>query len=274
MFAFLYGGGGNGKSVFLEALGHILGDYATTTETATFTASKSDRHSTGLAALKGARLVVASETQAGRAWDETKVKQVTGGDKMSARFMNENFFTFTPQLKLIIAGNNQPRLDSIDDAMRRRLRVVPFTIRPAEPDPDLGEKLKAEAPGILSWMIAGCLEWQREGLGASRMMTEATDEYFESQDTFGTWLDERCITATDQGELVENAANLFVNWSMFARQRQEPAGTQTSFAARMKQRGFKNDRRRVNGKQQRVWVGIELDPAQRAEFREAESMAA
>ena len=119
----------------------------------TFIASNTEHHPTDLAKLQGARLVVAQETQKGRRWDETKIKALTGGDKITARFMRQDFFDFVPTFKLFICGNHKPRLTSVDEAIRRRLLLVPFTCRyrPAERDPLLPEKLKAEWPAILRW---------------------------------------------------------------------------------------------------------------------------
>lgn len=152
---FIYGPGGNGKSVFLNTLTGIMGDYAATSAMETFAESRGDRHSTELAMLKGARLVTASETEEGRAWAEARIKALTGGDPITARFMRQDNFTFRPQFKLTIAGNHAPALRNVDEAMRRRFNIAPFVIKPAAPDRDLEEKLKAEWPQILAWMIDG-----------------------------------------------------------------------------------------------------------------------
>ena len=123
---FIYGPGGNGKSVFLNTVSAIIGDYATTAAMDTFVASKSDRHPTDLAGLRGARLVAASETEEGRAWAEAKIKAITGGDPISARFMRQDFFTYRPQFKLVIVGNHKPVLKNVDDAAERRFNIIPF----------------------------------------------------------------------------------------------------------------------------------------------------
>ena len=158
----------------------------------TFIASNAERHPTDLAKLRGARLVVAQETQRGRRWDETKLKALTGGDKLTARFMRQDFFDFTPTFKLFIAGNHKPRIGSVDEAMRRRLLLVPFTVRipAAERDPALAEKLWGERSAILRWCLDGCLHWQRTGLAPPAIVCDATEDYFNEQDTVGQWLED------------------------------------------------------------------------------------
>jgi putative DNA primase/helicase len=146
---FLYGTGRNGKSTFLDTLLWILNDYARRAAADIFLNSVGEKHATGLAGLQGARLVVGSELPAGKTWDEAVIKDLTGGDVVSARFMRGDFFDFKPQLTLMIAGNNQPSFRGVDEALRARVVLVPFTVTipPEKRDPDLGEKLKAEAPG-------------------------------------------------------------------------------------------------------------------------------
>src|SRR4029079_6188825 len=128
-FVFAYGTGANGKSTFINTVAGIFGDYATVADMSTFMASNTEHHPTDLAKLRGARLVVAQETQGGRRWDEAKIKALTGGDKITARFMRRDFFDFVPTFKLFIVGNHEPRLGSVNEAMRRRLLLVPVTVQ-------------------------------------------------------------------------------------------------------------------------------------------------
>lgn len=174
--AYFYGLGANGKSALIFTAFGILGDYHTTAPIETFTASGTDRHPTELAGLWGARLVTATETEEGRRWAESRIKTLTGGDKIAARFMRQDFFGFTPQFKLVIAGNHKPGLKSVDEAIRRRFHLVPFTVTIPENkrDLELGERLKVEWPGILQWMIDGCLAWQEQGLAPPEAVTAAT----------------------------------------------------------------------------------------------------
>ncbi|WP_255400463.1 phage/plasmid primase, P4 family [Novosphingobium sp. HII-3] len=247
---FIYGPGGNGKSVFLNTIAAIMGDYAVTAAMETFTAAKFDRHSTELAMLAGARMVTASETEEGRAWAEAKVKQMTGGDPITARFMHKDNFTFRPQFKLTIAGNHAPTLRNVDDAMRRRFNIVPFTVKPAKPDRQLEEKLRAEHGKILGWAIKGCLDWQEHGLVRPAAVTEATGDYFESQDLFGQWIAERCTVDAGKWEL---PARLYSSWSSYAREVGEEPGTSKSLSENLAKRGFR--RAKTNGL--RVYRGLE-----------------
>ena len=125
---FLWGTGANGKSVFVKTLAGIMGDYAVTAPMTTFVVTRSEQHPTNLAMLRGARLVVATETEAGQRWAEARIKMMTGGDRIAARFMRGDFFEFTPQFKLVIVGNHRPSLRGVDEAIRRRLHLIPFTV--------------------------------------------------------------------------------------------------------------------------------------------------
>src|SRR5262249_25797458 len=151
--------------------------------------------------LNRARLVTASETQEGRRWDEAKLKAITGGDRITARFMRGNFFSFEPTFKLFMAGNYRPAMRSPDDAMRRRFLVIPFTHKPERIDKSLPEKLRTELGGILAWAIEGELERQRIGLAAPKAVLDATAEYFEAEDAIGRWIQERCTKGPNETAL-------------------------------------------------------------------------
>jgi putative DNA primase/helicase len=231
-FVFAYGTGANGKSTFVNTISAIKGDYATVADVGTFIASNTERHPTDVAKLHGYRLVVAQETEKGRRWDETKIKTMTGGDKMTARFMRCDFFDFVPKFKLWIVGNHKPRLDNVDEAMRRRMLLVPFTVQipPEERDPDLPAKLKAEWPAILRWAIDGCREWQRIGLAPPKIVTDATDEYFDDQDTIKQWLEDR---TEDGGPYAFTATSqLFASWKSWCDERNLKPGPVTHFPTR------------------------------------------
>lgn len=234
---FGYGTGGNGKSVFIDTIAGVLGDYAKTAPIETFTASNGDRHPTDLAGLRGARLVVAIETEEGRRWAESRIKSLTGGDRISARFMRQDFFEFTPQFKLLVAGNHKPGLRSVDEAMRRRFHLVPFTVTiPAdERDPRLKDTLKTEWPGILAWAIQGCLDWQETGLAPPKAVLDATATYLEAEDAFAAWLEECCDVDPDNWE---TSAALFGSWRTWAEKAGEAVGSNKRFGQTLETRGF------------------------------------
>lgn len=254
---FVHGDGGNGKSVFVNVLTGIMGAYAAVASMDAFIASSNDRHSTEIAMLRGARLVTASETEEGRQWAESRIKQLTGGDAITARFMRQDFFTFRPAFKLTIIGNHKPGLRSVDAAARRRFNLVPFTRKPARPDRELEEKLRAEWPGILRWMIEGCLDWQRNGLVRPESVTAATEEYFAGQDTFGAWLDDECDAEPGNTWKSERSADLFAAWQRYAKDAGEVPGTRKGFADQMQRRGFANDK---GAKGARKYRGLRLVP--------------
>jgi putative DNA primase/helicase len=236
--AFLHGGGGEGKSTFVNTVAKIMGDYAATADMDTFVASDWSRHTTELAMLRGARLVTASETEEGRQWAEARIKTLTGGDPITARFMRQDNFTFEPQFKLTIVGNHRPALTNVDDAMRRRLSVVPFTRKPLKPDQTLPRKLLGEAPGILRWMIDGCLDWQANGLMRPSVVTVETADYFSEQDSFAHWLAETCDCEPGNPYKWEKVGDLWNSWRQFAAAANEPTGTMKSFSGNLTRHGF------------------------------------
>lgn len=219
-------------------------DYAETAAMDAFTSSKYRGHPTELAKLHGARLVTATETEEGRAWAEARIKQITGGDKIAARFMRQDEFTFRPQFQLMFSGNHRPKLQNVDDAMRRRLIMIPFENRPKRKDTKLTEKLKAEWPGILRWMIDGCMGWQSHGLDAPRAVTAATNDYFETEDIFGQFLEanvEDDLTATKL-----DSDRLFGAWMAHAKKIEEAPRDKRWFLEEMRKRDYQS--RKSNGK--------------------------
>lgn len=255
---FLFGLGANGKSVFIDTISGILGDYHRTAPIEVFTASTGDRHPTELAMLRGARLVTAVETEEGRRWAESRIKSLTGGDKIAARFMRQDFFEYTPQFKLIIAGNHKPGLRSVDEAIRRRFNLLPFTVTipPEERDPALKDKLRAEWPGILKWMIEGCLDWQREGLRPPEAVKAATAAYLEAEDATAAWIDEKCIVDPSAWS---PSGTLYASWKAWADAQGEFAGSAKRFGQVLETRGFQPFRKNTG----RGFLGIALDTSGR-----------
>jgi len=233
---FVYGSGGNGKGVFVHTLKAVLGDYASAAPMETFTEARGERHPTELAMLRGARMVVAEESEAGRNWNSARIKTLTGGDPITARYMRGDFFTFAPSWKLLLVGNHQPLLRHVDDALIRRFNIIPFVHKPQEPDLELEHKLQSEWPSILRWAIEGAIDWQRNGLQRPKVVGQATETYFETQDLTGSWLDECCEIASIHSETLKR---LFQSFSTYAEAAGVHPGKAATLSDELARRGFR-----------------------------------
>lgn len=250
---FLWGLGANGKSVFLRTVSGVAADYHKTASMEMFTVTMSERHPTDLAMLRGARLVTAFETEEGKRWDESKLKALTGGDPIPARFMRQDFFEYVPQFKLLIAGNHKPSFRNVDEAIRRRVKLVPFTVTipEAERDKNFSKKLIPEWPGILRWMIEGCLAWQRDGLKPPADVRYATNDYLTGQDDLQRFIDDACVLGPNESD---TSAHLWDGWTDWAEDHREFVGSQRRFSDRLLDKGFVNDKSGKGGT--RIFKGI------------------
>ena len=251
----LHGTGANGKSTLLEVVLAMLGDYACQTPTDTLLVKHGDTIPNDVARLKGARLVAAIETEQGRRLAESLVKQLTGRDRVAARFMRAEWFEFQPQFKLFLAVNHKPVIHGTDLAIWRRIRLVPFTVVIPEPEQDkeLPDKLKGELPGILRWAVEGCLAWQREGLGTPDEVRKATESYRAEMDTMGDFLSECCVIEPGFKVTVKELYRVYAQWC--ERNGEHPL-SQRSFGMRLTERGL--DRVRGAGGQH-IWRGVGID---------------
>ena len=251
-----HGVGSNGKSVFLNVLQKLLGTLAFQAAPDLLMADKQRRHPTEQADLFGKRLVVCQETGEGRRFNETLVKQLTGGDTITARRMHEDFWQFKPTHKLWLSTNHKPEIRGTDFAIWRRIRLIPFNVKftddgPARKDPEMEAKLTAELPGILAWAIAGCIAWQRIGLNPPAAVTEATADYQAEMDVLAAWIGECCIV----GKRFEaKASDLYASYSQWCEQSGERPETQRKWGMRLTERGFLRERRMAGF----FWVGIGL----------------
>lgn len=211
---FIYGPGGNGKSVFLRVLEDIMGSYKTAAQMDTFMSTKSEGHPVSVAILHGARLVTATENEAGRRWNESRIKSLTGGDTVNARMLYGQPFEFRPSFKLLFSGNHRPELRNVDDAMRRRVLLVPFMLKPRVIDKQLGDKLRVEYPAILAWMLEGTKKWLASGIPFSSAISHETEEYFEEEDLVSKWLDEAVIR--DPEAVIVATSDLLNSWKEWA----------------------------------------------------------
>jgi len=236
LLLFFYGLGSNGKSTFLLVILAMLGDYAMQAVSELLMAKHNEAHPTERADLFGRRLVATIETEEGRRMAEALMKQLTGGDKIRARRMREDFWEFEPTHKIILAANHKPAVRGTDYAVWRRIKLVPFTvtISPEEKDKDLAEELKGELPGILNWALRGCLDWQRYGLGEPDEVRQATAEYQAEQDTVQGFIDECCHVHAEAKAQSSALLAAFITWSG------DKLMTAPAFRKRMKDKGFQS----------------------------------
>lgn len=214
VFFLLYGTGANGKSVFLEVLRRLVGEYGMQTDFTTFLKREGEGVRNDLARLKGARFVTASEMESGRQLSEVVIKQVTGGEPISARFLFGEYFDFTPTFKVFLATNHKPQIKNQDNGIWRRVRLIPFTVTipESERDPKLVEKLGQELPGILNWALEGCRKWLAEGLGCPDDIREATEDYKADMDVLGDFLSECCDIGPGYQASLGEIFNAYEEW--------------------------------------------------------------
>jgi putative DNA primase/helicase len=258
LLAILYGFGKNGKTTLVELLRDVMGDYATNTDTETILMRKYQGVGNDVAALKGARFVSAAEVEQGRRLAESKVKQLTGRDTVTARFLFGEPFSFRPEFKLWLSTNNKPVIQGTDDAIWDRIKLIPFTQRFDGPrqDPKLPEKLRGELAGVLAWMVEGCLDWQEHGLGEPETVRAATDQYRAEMDTLAAFIEDRCVVRPGA---VAPATPLYKQYQMWCDDAGEKPETQKMFGMRLRERGFVSDKmKRGPHKDRKGWFGIGL----------------
>jgi putative DNA primase/helicase len=242
---FFYGPAQSGKGTIMRAVAGILGSgdeankfrpYHYEAPISTFMESRNDRHTTELAAFYKKRLITSEEPSAGAKWDEGKLKWITGGSQITARFISQDNFSFTMTGKIIVAANHRPRLSTTDKAIRRRMHVIPFEHPVADEDRDnqLDAKLRAEWPQILNWMVEGCLEWQDSGLGLPERISSSTDDYLESEDTLGAWILECC--ERDSGD--SEGKSLYESYRKWCEVQGEHSFSRRGWTNALLERGF------------------------------------
>jgi putative DNA primase/helicase len=256
LLTILYGFGKNGKTTLVELLHEVLGDYARNTDVETLLIKKYQGVGNDVAALKGARFVSAAEVEKGRRLAESKVKQLTGRDTVTARFLFGENFDFKPQFKLWLSTNNKPVIQGTDDAIWDRIRLIPFTQRfeGSKADPRLPDKLRNELAGVFAWMVEGCLEWQEHGLEEPKTVTDATKQYREEMDTLAAFLDETCVIGPMYRVLAEGLYQRYAMWCDKSGERKEP---KKAFVAKIEERGFYRQRETAGvNKGRYIWLGI------------------
>ncbi len=253
---FLHGGGSNGKSTLLGVVLALLGtDYAIKAPTDLLLAKKNEAHPTELADLFGKRFVACIEAEDGRRLAESLVKELTGGDRIRARRMREDFWEFSATHKIWLGANHKPQVRGTDHGIWRRIKLIPFTVTIPDDkqDKELPVKLLGELPGILNWALQGCQEWQRFGLGEPSAVKEATNEYRTEMDVLGDFIAERCI---EQDGLIEFASELYHAYAAWITERGERPVSQTRFGTQLETRGFSKDRDTSSGKITRLGIRL------------------
>jgi len=231
----------------------LLGDYAVAVSPDLIMLRRHGGIPNDVARLRGVRAALMNETSQGARFDEAKLKDLTGGDTLTARFLHQEFFDFHPTHRLLIRGNHKPTINGTDEGIWRRLRLVPFTVSipPEEQDRDLLTKLEAELPGILNWALAGCREWQAEGLKPPPIIAEAVRQYREESDTLGRFVGE-CCEVRKLGQV--KSSTLFKRYQEFCEQAGERWIPSKDFPAEMQRRGFEWKRTKAGS----MFHGIEL----------------
>lgn len=251
----LWGTGANGKSTFLNTLQTLFGDYACSTGTETFM-KKTSEQSNDLARLKDIRLVTTMEVEQGKALSESLIKQITGGDEITARFLYGEFFSFKPTFKIYMATNHKPKIRGADNGIWRRIKMIPFTVTipPEQRDNDLGNKLLAENSGILNWLIEGVKMWKKEGLkNEPDAIKEANEEYRFDMDSVGTFIaDCFSVDATDKWRV--HTKIMYDTYLKWCQKNNERVMSQKWLGMRLQEKGIK----RLASNSQRFWLGLVL----------------
>jgi len=262
-----HGTGGNGKTVVVNTQQNIMGDYGCETATQTLLVKRYEGIGNELAALAGMRFVAASEAEQGRRLAEALVKQMTGQDRISARFLYHEPMQFQPQFKLWLSTNHKPVITGTDNAIWDRIRMIPFdeTIPFDERDTELTDKLKEESPGILNWAIEGCLAWQREGLGKPERVKLATANYREEMDPIGEFLAEKCTLWPNAPEPTLRSRDLYAAYLEWCKENGEAKPlSQKRMKPLLVERGVEHE-----GGRAAVYHGIGLKEPSNVEHRAA-----
>ena len=251
----LFGKGRNGKSIFVEVISEILGDYSNNMQAKSLMVKKNDNVNTDIARLSKARFVTSSEPNEGFRFDEGLIKQLTGGDKVTARFLYAEEFEYTPKFKIWVSTNHKPIIRGTDDGIWRRLVLIPFDVQIPEEkvDKDLKYKLLREAPAILNWMAEGAYMWMQEGLAMPEKLKEAVQKYRNEMDTLGQFIEDCCKVDKNSSEKVSNLHQAYKTWSNDNLTSTKVLGMK-SFSQKMEERFVKESRRDAN-----YFIGIEID---------------
>lgn len=248
-----YGAGNNGKTTLLELLRDLLGDYARNADTESFTAHFYQTIKNDIARLKDSRFVTAAETESGMKLSESLIKQITGGDMMTVRFLHQEHFEFKPTFKIFMSANHKPQIKGGDSGIWRKIRLIPFEVIISADDRDyqLLEKLKKELPGILNWALKGCLEWQKSGLNDPSLVTDATAQYREDMDELLDYFEDACNIGNNECVKVKD---LYINYKNWCSMNSHTIIKKSDFKLKVEARGFRQQKNKGDW----YWMGISI----------------
>lgn len=249
----LHGNGSNGKSTFVESIRDLFGDYAQQADFATFLEQDGDKVRNDIARMVGARFIAATEGPEGKRLNEAVVKHLTGGDRVTARFLHREYFEFSPTHKIFLATNHKPNIKGADNGIWRRLRIIPFSayFSDEKKDPQFPSKLKSEFPGILAWAVRGCLAWQNNGLGIPKAVEAATSDYRAEMDIIQTFITDCCSSAPT---CTVRSQELYDAYRQWAEANGHGVFSQTRFSLTLSEKNIKS-KKTAKGK---LWEGIGL----------------
>jgi putative DNA primase/helicase len=257
-----FGTGRNGKNLLADLVFSILGEYAHKLPSSALMSKKHESHPSELTGLRGVRLALSSEIEEGSFWNEARLKELTGDEFITARYMGRDAFTFTKTHKHLILGNHRPQIKTVDEAIKNRVLLVPFDVSFAgREDRDLPQKIRAEAGFVLHWLIEGHIAWLENGkrLPQCEAVELATKGYFAAQSTIEMWIDECCRKVDDPDRPAGGwctASELYENYRQWKHARGESPVSQTRFGEFMA-RAYK----KTKGNRGFVYIGLELDQA-------------
>jgi putative DNA primase/helicase len=254
-----YGSGANGKSLTNETIALALGDYAMRTPTETLLIKRSEGIPSDIARLRGARFVYASEAEQGKRFAESLIKDMSGGDMITARFLHQEWFEFHPEFKIWLATNHKPIIRGTDPAIWDRIRLIPFTVRIPDreqiPKTDMIEIFKDEIDGIFSWLVEGCLAWRKEGLGLPEEVKSATANYRNEMDLLGDFIDDRCILGENRTVSVKELYEEYLAW---AEENGEDAVKKKMFGIKLNERNI-DTYKGTNNVTMRAGIGLQIN---------------
>ena len=255
--AIFHGTGANGKTVTVETVSYILGDYAQRTRTETILIKRENTISNDIADLVGSRFVYSSEAEQDKRMAESLVKDLTGGDSISVRKLYQEYFTFKPQFKIVLSTNHKPMIYGTDQAIWDRIKLVPFAVTIPEnerkPIHEMIGMFQDEAPGILAWMVRGCLEWLEKGLQTPEEVKAATKQYRSDMDILGEFIDDCCIEDAEAKTPAKDLYLRFKEWGESEGLREKEIWSKSTLTRRLKERGYIQFRDK-----ERKWKGLSI----------------